>query len=517
MRNRGLWRDYVSTAVVAGLVVSAVLVHRSAPGDLLRQRQGPGPQVPVGQTASGWASGVRPCPGRLRQVDATSYSPPCFTFSGDNGGATAPGVTVDTIRVAYRLTDEPNFFTLLAQIGGVDYDEPPEDLLRTTQGLVDFVNRSFQLYGRRIELVPYRGRGLVVQEIMGAGRDAAANDAVRVAGEVDAFADVTAMTQPYAEALSQRQVVNVGAPFMPREWFAANTPYAWSSLPSCSIGAEAGAEQGVEWFLGKPAERAGGDLARRRRTVGFVVPDNREYQRCGDLGEQILDDHGFEVALRQDYVMDLARSQSQAASVLARLVSARITTVVCACDPVMLTYLAGQAEQQGYQPEWLLLGAGFGDLDLVGQMVARSSGDQWLRAFGSSPLPAPSPPGTGEAYRAYRSGRDDEPSLLVDLLFRQLLVLAIGLQMAGPNLTPETFAAGMYAYPRRSGDAGTWRFSPDNHTGVIDARAIWWDPDARSSFNGQPGTYVDDGTRYVIGALPSEPPPSMSPPTAPGG
>ena len=43
------------------------------------------------------------------------YSPPCFAFSGDNGGATARGVTADTIRVSYRVTSDPNLLLLLGQ------------------------------------------------------------------------------------------------------------------------------------------------------------------------------------------------------------------------------------------------------------------------------------------------------------------------------------------------------------------------------------------------------------------
>ncbi|MGH9112898.1 MAG: hypothetical protein ACRDZN_11475, partial [Acidimicrobiales bacterium] len=78
----------------------------------------------------------------------------------------------------------------------------------------------------------------------------------------------------------------------------------------------------------------------------------------------------------------------------------------------------------------------------------------------------------------------------------QVLTVALGVQMAGPDLTPETFEAGLFAYPGGDGPAGAWKFGPEHYTPVTDIREIWWDPDATSPFNGKQGTYVDNGQRY---------------------
>ena len=66
-------------------------------------------------------------------------------------------------------------------------------------------------------------------------------------------------------------------------------------------------------------------------------------------------------------------------------------------------------------------------------------------------------------------------------------MLFIGLQMAGPNLTPQTFQAGMFAYPPRTGSFGRWSFSPTDHTCSDDAREIYYDRNAISAFNNKPG------------------------------
>src|SRR5687768_18049161 len=54
--------------------------------------------------------------------------------------------------------------------------------------------------------------------------------------------------------------------------------------------------------------------------------------------------------------------------------------------------------------------------------------------------------------------------------------MAIGFQMAGPTLTPETFRDGMFAYPRKLGPAGSWGFGESDYTTADDVREICWDP-----------------------------------------
>jgi hypothetical protein len=493
---------YVPLVLVAALVAAmVVMVPSDAPDGATAAGGGTATEVAAGQPASGWGDGVAACQDRERQVEGDGYAPPCFTFEGDNGGATSRGVTADEITVSYRMTEDPNLFRVLAQVAGIPFDETNEDLARTAEGLVDHFNRNFQLYGRQIRLERVEGRGLMIDEFTGGGQEGANNDAIQVADEVEAFADITALTQPYADALSRNQVINIGAPYMSREWFTERRPFAWSNFPDCTVVAETGTEYGVNRLLGRPARYAGGELANRERRLGLIAPDNLEYQQCADRSQEIIEEAGFSYAYRADYVLDLSRLQPQAVNLLSQLKANEITTVACACDPMLLMYLAEQAEQQNYFPEWQVIGVGFIDMDLVGQMIARMSGDQWTRAFGGSPWGAQPPREQSAAYQAYKSVRDDEPSLLVDLVYYQLYQLVIGIQMAGPDLTPGTFETGMFAYPGGSGTAGRWDFAPEHYTGVTDARELWWDPNRPSPFNGRMGTYVDNGDRWVRGEL----------------
>jgi hypothetical protein len=499
-----LW-GYLPLVLASLLITALIAVFPSVRPDADTVAGPAGPENPAGQTASGWGDTVSPCEERADQIDGDGYSPPCFTFAdgADNGGATSPGVTADTIKIGYRMSPDPHILTVLAQIGSIPFEATNEDMVRTAEGLVDYFNQHFQFYGRKMVLERYTGRGSVLSELQAGGQETATSDAVTAAKDVGAFADITGWTQPFADALARNRVISVGAPYMSREWFVAHRPYVWSNYPDCTITTEAATNYNIQRLAGKPATYAGGDLQGRERKLALVMPNNTEYRQCADAGDRILSGAGLTVDLRLEYLLDTAQLQSQASSILAKLKAEHITSVAMATDPILAVYLVEQARQQNYRPEWLLLGTGFTDLDLVGQVIAESSGGAWDSAFGTSTSAAPVPWGESDAYKAFKSVRpDEEPSTLVDLIYNQIYLVALGIQMAGPELTPDNFEAGMFSYPGGSGQFGHWDFDSEHYAGTTDVREMWWDPDAVSPFNGRPGSYVDHGDRWDINDIP---------------
>ena len=126
-------------------------------------------------------------------------TPPCFVFTGDNGGATSPGVTDKEITIAYRRSSLADLMSIITQIAG-GAGLPPvtaQDVERTFDGLVDYINKHFQLYGRKLKFVPFDAKGSPLVELFGGGQDAAAADAATAATDVGAFADITAITVPW--------------------------------------------------------------------------------------------------------------------------------------------------------------------------------------------------------------------------------------------------------------------------------------------------------------------------------
>jgi hypothetical protein len=115
------------------------------------------------------------------------------------------------------------------------------------------------------------------------------------------------------------------------------------------------------------------------------------------------------------------------------------------------------------------------------------------------------PQRAGLGYAAYKSFRKDEPAFAVEIIYAQMYMLGLGIQLAGPNLTPQSFEKGMFSYPGGKGLYGTWAFPAGNYTPQRDTRILWWNPDAISRYNRKKGAYVEayGGKRFPIGQLPS--------------
>lgn len=485
------------------------------------QGQGPGGGQGAGPGAGGPGGGQQAGPGNgqgsnkgpaqvkgcgAAQVPGDPYSPPCIDFTGNNGGATSRGVTADKIVVTVRIDgfDSGLVDAVTKSLGaaGKIPSETRDKVDRTLRGLVDYFNKRFQFYNRDIELMIYDGKGDPLSEIIGQGQEGAKADALKVAKEHKAFADVSSVTAPYAASLAAEGVINIGAPYVPREWLAQRRPYSWTPLTDCSTVVESAASYYAVKMAKKPAKNAGGALKDQPRRLAVIAPDNAEYQGCVNAGINLLNKMGGgrDLVARHKYQIS-TNPGSAVNAILPKLRNDGITTVMCGCDPVFLNFLTTAMNGQGYFPEMTIAGVALVDTDLVGQLMHQKV---WANAFGISYAGPTQREGTSIAYRAYKSVRPDEPSIMVDIIYAQLYMLAIGIQMAGPNLTPASFEKGMFDYPRRSGAYGTWGFGPNDYSTSDDAREIFWNPQAPSPMNAAAGAYQDPngGRRFPIGKWP---------------
>jgi len=453
-----------------------------------------------GNAASTPASGG--CPDRAEQVPGDPYSPPCIAFEGDNGGETAKGVTADEIIVSARILNEKGFQQTLASLAGADITDEPADVRRTIEALAEYFNKSFQFYGRKLKVVFYDGKGSGVAELQGGGQAEAEADAITSAEEIGAFAEINGSSAPFADALARKKVIAFGTPYLSRNWHVDRRPYNWSVATDCSIIVESVAEFANQTLAGKPAVFAGGDLKDKPRKFAAFSPENPWYVDCVDQAIKIAEDAGNKVDLRVTYKLDIDSMSNQAANIVAKLKSEGITTILCGCDPIIPVFLTTKATEQNYQPEWVVAGTALSDIDLVAQLYDQ---DQWSRAFGVSYLNSFLPIESGIGYSAYKSVRDDEPAFAVEVIYSQMYMLALGIHMAGPKLTPETYEQGMFAYPGGTGPFGTWGFDEDSYTPTQDYRVIWWDPAAVSPMNGKQGAYIEayGSRRFKSGELPA--------------
>ncbi len=470
----------------------------------------PGAGSAGAQPSTGKATGKSgACADRPRQIPGDPYSPPCIAFEGDNGGATSKGVSPTDITISARILNEKGFQQTLAVLAGAQITDTPDDIKRTISALADFFNAHYQFYGRKIKIAFYNGKGSTLTELLGGGQAEAEADATTVADQIKAFGEINGGTVPFSDSLAQKGVIAFGAPYLSRKWFTDHRPYNWSIATDCSIIVESAGDFLEKDMLGKPAAYAGEGLKDKPRKIAALSPENPWYQECINDGEaQLKKDTGKGFDLKIAYKLDINTMSNQAASIIAKLKSEGITTVACGCDPIIPVFLTAKAQEQGYNPEWLVTGTAYTDLDIVGQLYDQN---QWAHAFGVSYLGKQLPIRAGLGYAAYKSVRQDEPAFSVEIIFAQMEMLAIGLQMAGPNLTPQTFEQGMFNYPGGTGPYGTWGFGPKNYTPTQDFRVIWWNPNAVSTENNKKGSYVEsyNGQRFKFGSTPPEPQPRV--------
>lgn len=457
---------------------------------------GGGPAAPA-SGEGGTVAFAQDCEGGAWQT-LEPYSPPCITFEGVNGGATSLGVTKDTITITFREGDLPSIYAVAGQVAEkANIRDTKEDIRRTIDAYIDYFNKKFQLYGRQVRIQYFKGQGDQLSEFFGGGTEGANADAIQVAQEIAGFADISALTTPYAEALARQKVIAIPPVHMSRQWYEDHAPFAYGVLVDCSrLGSSL-----VDWMMkriwGRSAQYAGDPAYRtQQRSLGMIVPEEPWYQECANSGGDDLKARGGSFAHRINYTLDFQRLSQEAAGMVAQMKDRGVTTVVCMCDPVLPLFLTTQATQQEYHPEWVITGTALTDVDLLGQIY---DPEQWRHAFGISFLGDVNQGVKAESYRAYKAVRSDEPAFIHDVLYYPILMLFLGLHGAGPNLTPESFERGLFSYPRTAGETGNWSFSPGDRTATDDAREVYWDPTATSPFNGQPGRWMTtlDGNRYI--------------------
>lgn len=512
------WSPLLVAALTLALVValappvpkggSSALQRRSSSGTVPGVT---GPTTPAGGTvAAGGAtaaasSSVAPgspgttragvgCGPGVRQFTWSVYAPLCVpTFHGDNGGSTVHGVTASTITISYR---EPNS-TQQSAAQSLAGNAFPDDngLLADMQTYIKYFNSQFELYGRKVQLVPYQGQGDYLSEDQ--GQDLAATQAdAQHAHDMGAFADLTFPlfgSQYYEQDLAEAGVVGIGGLGFPTQWYEQYAPYEYSVTPTGTAGAQGFVNITCDRMAGLPAVFAGdASYHGQVRKFGLIGPDNPEYVAVGDLIQGGLQQScGLTLAKRVTYAINISSFEQQAVSIIAQMKQAGVTTVVCGCDPLFPILLYQAAEQQQYYPEWL----GIGWYDPQGRLPAQDQMAHMISQEGQFP-----PATQTEAARVFQladpGGSPAEQYYAV--AYYSVLYLFDALQAAGPNLNPATFQQGVFSMPRSApGDVGTWQGGANAFSPVQTTQIGWWNPTATSDFDGQKGAWQScEGGRW---------------------
>ena len=448
--------------------------------------------------------------GRIRVP--SKFAPPCVApFSGSNGGATYQGVTAKEIIVAIRYNPNPNP-AVAATLTAAGAEDTREDVWATRQGWNDLFEAHYETYGRKVKIV-------YVEE-SGDDDEADRADAIKVATEIKPFA-VWGGSGAFRDELVARGVLCLCGG-RDAQFFLDRAPLLWGTQPS------------YEQWLGPAAEYIGKRLWNReakwagdasykvlKRKIGLLYADDAEspVTVAGvKYMEREMANYGAQLADKISYVGDIETAQEQASVIIARLKDRGITTVAFWGDPLAPIFFTQEATNQNYRPEWLIVGGNLVDTTFFGRTYDQT---QWAQAYGVSQLWARGPQAENEVFHAYQwhHGRPPDAKATYEIIYQTNWLFYTGIHLAGPNLNPETFRAGMFSFPvsgggptlitRSFGRHGLWPF--DDYTAFDDVTEVWWDPAAVGENEiGQNGKgmwrYVQGGKRYRFGTWPTTEP-----------
>jgi hypothetical protein len=429
-----------------------------------------------------------------------------FKEGEKNGGATAKGVTADSVKVVAVIpsTERSETQTKAA---------PPVNRAGGTSTWENAIHDYLYAYHNFYE---QWGRAIDVEFYTSTGADETAQRADLVAIEaMKPFAVINFDTyglDVLVTSLAQKKVLVQSYSTSPAE-SAAVAPYRWGGGSDQDAAATNAAEVIGKNLVGKKAEFGGDDVKSQTRKFGLV-----EVEDLIDLDtfkKDLAKYDGTKLVSEFAYpgtggaAGDPAVAQQEAPTIVQRMKAAGVTTVILFADRAMNTALMEQATRQEWFPEWFYTGSGYDDLPVLAQATPD---EQAEHAFGIS-LIGPYfefPPdlrafsGVDGAYNWYWGPGIGSTTGVVPSGLTWILA---GMHYAGPDLNVKNFKQGLFAAPPTGGDpknplatlAGYGRTTGlpyDAYTpGPADFAAFFMDPHTTAISPGT-GTEVEHASFY---------------------
>ena len=445
--------------------------------------------------------------------------PPCVQeFSGNNGGATSPGVTADTIKIGYYIPKpNPTLDGVLAQAGAYD---PPEKVAQAYKDYAQIYGGTYELWGRKVQLVRIDGTGALDDPVAArADADTAAADGVF------AVMGGPAQAKEFSDELAQKHVLCIGQCIIaqPQKYYEDNEPYLWPVGPSPDQSSTMITTLIKNQLVGKPAQWAGPGLKGKSRTWAMLTYDtaNGEYKASWDDLAAKLQATGSKLVGRVDYVLDITKLQTEARDIAAKLKATGATSILFTGDPVFPIFLTAEMTKEGYFPEWVMSGTVLADTNVFARKFDQQ---QWQHAFGLQLLHTAVPKPKRDSYMLHQwwfNGAPPPDENGFDIINNDVQLMFAGLQLAGANLTPTSFKNGLDAAPpivstaqasprpiTTYGNHGIW--TGDDPAGLDNAGILWWDPKVPGpDETGTQGTgmyqMMDGARRYLPNQWPTAP------------
>ncbi len=340
----------------------------------------------------------------------------------------------------------------------------------------------------------------------------------------------------FYDDLARRHILSFAAQDTPPNYdeghMRAMAPYEWNYFQAPGTALRNLAEVICKSLVGLPPSYGGPPTSQASKRVFGLIGYSTNFDGSPPLDTSPLENGTKACGVSWVKAQAMAGDPQTTDQAVLSMHTAGVTTIVPLINVNFLSnYAMPAATAQGYYPEWLITDYIANDIDTAANGMPK---DQAAHLFGlmswDKVLPESQMP-------YYWAGKEEDPNYVhsgsgsvtgqgaFSHPYWNLLTLASGIQMAGPNLTPQTFQQGLdrtvFPNPRCGGPPyyqACVGFYPDQHSMIRDFAAVWWD-NAQFSYQGSAQSqragaycYVDQGKRFSLGTWPSGPLPWFQPP-----
>jgi hypothetical protein len=496
-----------ASSSTAGGKVSATAVVDEPP----EEAAPPPPPPPPPKKPKATRNGCFGDPPRQTESLYATLCVPAWT-GGDNGGATAFGVTADEIRVGYGVGESSTVAEGPLDFAVTDTDG---DSTRRLKKWMEYFNSNYEFYGRKMRFV--------IEKQSITDEDQQRQSVARFQEEKTFVITAPGYGQPSAAQAEtvRRKMIDFGTVLAPCQVFAKNYPYMFSFIIDGCSALKFQTEMICKQFgstnppglLNKRKDTLSGFDYEAPRKYGIIVYEDETHFGGVEGYRDELAKCGIKPVADAKY--NLTASQADIAASIAKMRQAGVTTILLSTEVITPIVLTAAATKLNYYPEWISTGmetlstARLADQSQMENMVG-SAGLEIARANADT-----------DWYRAYKEVDPDGPDP-EEGAFRSLQQISNAIQGAGPELTPETFWQGLAKIPHRAPDP-VWSigggYGPENGYGAGDYTymdyigIIWWDRNGQDPNSTSKGAWqwVYKGQRWTMGNAPAEPLPWWDP------
>ncbi len=394
------------------------------------------------------------------------------------------------------------------------------DNARRMRDIARFINNTFQLYGRSLQLVDIPTNP-ATPPCSGSAQNSLAARALAQHPFASTQLTLACDNKTYREKLTRGRVISVSdqaAGLLTTE-MATRQPFEWSYSPPIDQIERHFAEFACKSLRGN-AQYGGPDVASKPRH--FVIMRRPEtpaipVRSVVDQVDSCFGQQTEVIDYAPDFTACVANTDTQSQQLMLRLRRDGVTTIIDVGADLFCMQRA--ARSLSYEPEWAVLPTDANDYYEGGVGNSADMSSQLAHMYGLAPankwLAIPDEP----VYRVITTVDPSAPRSQDGLnqerqLYRQLLLLASGIQMAGPMLTPATFEEALESttFPNPGAGASpayqaTVDFRGGDHTMVRDAGVWWWSTTTKSPSNPIDGgtggfCYAERGRRFSLGNWP---------------